>query len=121
MKLADFKGEEAFRVMGRVVSVLKKMFSDEKATKIILEKKEGYLMTFFEYSLDKQAAQWLDMFVTLNPGIKREDVTPMDVVSFAYEFMQDEQMMSLFFSSGRTMTQKTSIGSAMASTEVSEK
>lgn len=118
MKLSDIKGEEAFRVMGRLVSILKRMFSDEKAQKIILEKQEGYLMTFFEYSLGKQSADWLEMFVALNPDKKAEEVTPMDVIAFAYEFMNDEQMMSLFFSQGGTMIQKTSIGSATENTEV---
>lgn len=121
MKLTDIKGEEAFRVMGRLVSILKKMFSDEQAQKIILEKKEGYLMTFFEYSLDKQAKEWLEMFVALNPDKKAEEVSPMDVIAFAYEFTQDEQMMSLFFSQGRAIMSKTSIGSATENIEVKEK
>jgi hypothetical protein len=118
MKLADFKGEAAFKVMGEVVSTLRVMFQDEKVLKIVTEQKQGYLLEFFEYSLKEQSKQWLDLFTALNPDKDREEVNPMDVVAFALEFRNDEQLMSLFFSSGRTMAMTTSIGSATENTEV---
>jgi len=118
MKLSEFKGEDAFKVMGRVISVLKRLFLDKKASEIINKKSEAYLMEFFEYSLTNQSKEWLEMFTILNPEKKAEDVSTTDVIVFASDFIHDEQLMSLFFSQSRTMKPKTSIGSATENTEV---
>ncbi|MBR4426401.1 MAG: hypothetical protein IKS77_01750 [Spirochaetales bacterium] len=118
MKLSDFKGEDAFKVMGKVISYLKEMFIDPKATEIVNKKEQGWMFDFLTYSLGEQSKIWLNLFCTLNPEKKAEDVSTADVISFAYEFTQDEQMMSLFFSQSRTKNVKTSIGSAMENTEV---
>lgn len=117
MRLNEFKGEEAFKVMGRVVRSLRGMFKDEKVLAITTKKEEGWMLEFLEYSLSEQANIWLELFCNLNPDIKAEEVTTLDVISFAYEFTQDEQMMSLFFSQSQ-MKPKTSIGSATENIEV---
>jgi len=117
MKLQEFKGEEAFKVMGRVIGVLRGIFKDEKAVKIINKKNDGWVLDFLEYSLSEQASMWLKLFCTLNPDKQAGDVSTQDVIAFAYEFMNDPQLMNLFFSQSQTKP-KTSIGSAMESTEV---
>lgn len=121
MKLSDFKGEEAFKVMGKLIGSLKKLFSDKKASEIVRNHGAGtgWIMDFFEYSLIEQSGVWLEMFKTLNPEIPEGEISTQNVVTFAYEFMQDPQLTSLFFSQGRT-TLKTSIGSATENTEVKE-
>lgn len=122
--LREFKGEEAFKVMGRVITCLKRIFQDEKAAKIIVEKKQEnpnsdfWMMDFLEYTLTENSKEWLDLFCVLNPNEKREDVSTDDVISFAFEFFADDRLRSLFFSQSQQVTSKTSIGSAMASTEV---
>lgn len=118
MKLSEFKGEEAFKVMGRIIRSFRSVFKDEKIIKITKEKdKEGWVLDLLEYSLSEQASIWLDMFCTLNPEKKRSEVSTRDVIAFAYEFMNDEQLMSLFFSQSQNKP-LTSIGSATESTEV---
>lgn len=118
MKLCDFKGEEAFKVMGKTISVLKRIFLNKKASEIIDKKSKGYLMEFFEFSLTEQSKEWLELFTILNPDKAPEEVSTQDVIAFAYDFINDEQLMSLFFSQSRTTKLKTSIGSAMENTEV---
>ena len=117
MKLSEFKGEEAFKVMGKVVRVLRGIFKDEKCLEIIKAKQSGWVLDFLDYSLSEQSAMWLELFCALNPDKKPNDVSTQDVLTFAYEFMNDEQLMSLFFSQSQ-VTQKTSIGSAMENTGV---
>jgi len=119
MRLKDFKGEEAFKVMGKMVSCLRRMFQDKKASDIVITKKQGWILEFLEYSLCEQAGVWLDMFKALNPDVPEEEISTQNVVIFASEFMQDPELTSLFFSQGRT-TSKTSIGSATENTEVKE-
>lgn len=118
MRLNEFKGEEAFKVMGRVVGGLKAIFQDKKAIEIIQGKEAGWMMDFFQYTLTEQSKQWLDLYCILTPDAKRDSVSTSDVISFASEFMNDEQLMSLFFSQSRMITSKTSSGSAMENTEV---
>jgi len=122
--LKEFKGEEAFKVMGRVISCLKKIFQDEKAGKIIIEGRKDnpnstkWMMDFLEYSLTQNSGEWLDMFCTLNPHAQRDEVSTDDVINFAFEFYSDSKLMSLFISQSQQVTSKTSTGSAMANTEV---
>lgn len=118
LRLSEFKGEEAFKVMGRVVGGIKAIFKDEGALKIIQNKEAGWMLDFFEYTLVEQSAKWLDLYCILTPNAKRSEVSTQDVITFASEFMNDEQLMSLFFSQSRMITSKTSIGSATENTEV---
>lgn len=116
MNLCEFKGEEAFKVMGKIIRILREIFKDENVIEMTTKKEKGWILAFLDYSLENQSKNWLDLFVALNPSIKPKDVTTMDVLAFAYEFVNDEQMMSLFFSQSR-MNQKKSIGSASENTE----
>lgn len=122
--LREFKGEEAFKVMGRVITCLKRIFQDEKASQIIIEKRqenpnsEMWMMDFLEYSLIEDSKEWLDLFCVLNPNIPRAEASTDDVIAFAFEFFADERLRSLFFSQSQQVTLKTSIGSAMENIEV---
>lgn len=118
LRLSEFKGEEAFKVMGRVVGGFKAIFKDETALKIVKGKEEGWMLDFLEYTLTEQSGLWLNLYCTLTPNAKKEDVSTADVFDFAYEFTSDEKLMSLFFSQSRMITSKTSIGSATEITEV---
>lgn len=120
--LQEFKGEEAFKVMGRVISCLKSIFKNEEASKIIVEgrksKSQAWMMDFLEYSLTENAGEWMNLYCTLNPSADREDVSTQDVINFAFEFFNDSQLMSLFFSQSQQQTSMISIGSATQNTEV---
>lgn len=122
--LQEFKGEEAFRVMGRIISCLKSIFKNEEAAKIIVEGRKanpnsnGWMMDFLEYSLTENSKEWLDMFCTLNPNSDRDEISTDDVINFAFEFYTDSKLMSLFISQSQQVTSKTSIGSATESTGV---
>lgn len=117
-RLSEFKGEEAIKVMGRVVGGIKAIFKDEKAIGIIQGKGAGWMLDFFEYTLTEQSKLWLDLYCILTPNVKRENVSTQDIILFANEFMNDETLMSLFFSQSRMITSKTSIGSATENIEV---
>ena len=116
MKLSDFKGQDAFRVMGKLIKAFRVMFNDEKILEITERKEKAWVLNFLEYSLCEKADVWLDTFCALNPDIEAENVTTADVVKFAYDFMSDEQLMTLFFSQGRT-TGVTTLQSASENTE----
>lgn len=118
MKLSEFKGEEAFKVMGRTVGCLRAIFQDEKVLAITQAKEKGWILEFLEYSLCEQSNKWLDLYCILTPQAKRSEVSTQDVITFASDFTNDEQLMSLFFTQSRTMMPKTSIGSVTENTEV---
>ena len=120
MKLSEIKGEQAFKTIGKVVGCLRKMFSDEELNNIVQEQKEGWVLVFLEESLERKTDIWCEMYLALNPGETKENISVGSVISFAYEFKNDEQLMSLFFSQGEQIV-KTSIGSPMENTEAAEK
>ena len=117
MKLSDFKGADAFKVMGKLLSVFKTFFADEGIKEIYDKKEDGWVSKLFEYSLENCSEGWLDLFVIFNPDVKREEVSLANVFVFATEVMNDKEIMELFFSQGKTM-QTTSIGLATENTEV---
>jgi len=121
MKLSEIKGQEAFKAMGTVVGCLREMFQDKKLNKITSEQKTGWLLDFFSVSLEEKADIWMRMFLALNPDMKEEDVSVGSVIRFAYDFKNDPEMMSLFFSQSDRM-EKTSIGSHTGTiTEIEKK
>lgn len=120
MKLSEIRGQDAFKVMGRLVGCLREFYTDEKIVQIAKEKKPGWVLNFFETSLEVKSDVWLKLFVALNPDVKEEDVNFGSVVKFASDFINDPEMMSLFFSQGE-QTENPSSGSPMVNTEVTEK
>ena len=119
--LQKFKGEDAFRVMGRVVRVLRSIFQDEKCVEIINKRDPNnnlWMLDFFDYTLMEQSGKWLELYCTFYPEVAKENVSTEDVFTFAYDFMNDDKMMSLFMSQSQMNEPKTSIGSATESTEV---
>ncbi len=106
MKLSDFKGQEAFRVVGHLMRCLQEMFKDEKLLKIATEKKAGWIIEFFAESLENKPEIWEKMFVLLNPNNK--DYNLGSVIKFAYDFKNDPELMSLFFSQGDQMQSESS-------------
>lgn len=119
--LQKFKGEDAFRVMGRVVRVLRSIFEDEKCVEIINKRDPNnnyWMLDFFDYTLIEQSGKWLELYCTFYPEANKNEVSTEDVFTFAYDFMNDDKMMSLFMSQSQMKEPKTSIGSATESTEV---
>lgn len=120
MKLSEIKGQEAFKVMGKLVGCLREMFQDDELKKISSEQKAGWLLDFFSVSLEKKSDIWMKMFLALNPDVKEKDVTIGSVIKFAYDFKNDPELMSLFFSQG-DRTELNSIGSPTENIEETEK
>lgn len=121
MKLSDIKGQEAFKVMGTMIGCLREMFSDKELGKIATEQKAGWVLDFFSVSLEKKSDIWMRMYLILNPDTKEEEVSLGSVIKFAYDFKNDPELMSLFFSQGE-QTEKTSTGSPMVNiTEIEKK
>ena len=119
MRLSDIKGQDAFKAMGSIVRYLREMFSDEKLAKIAIEQKKGWLLEFFSVSLEEKSDLWMRMFLVLNPDTKEEDVTLGTVVKFAYDFKNDPELMSLFFSQSE-QTENNSSGSLTENTKVTD-
>ena len=117
MKLSDFKGEDAFKVMGRLLSVFSQFFADEGVKKIYDEKEDGWVKALFNYTLENCSGAWLELYSILNPDVPKNEVNLPKVFVFATELMNDKELMELFFSQGKTM-QVTSIGLATENTEV---
>ena len=117
MKLSDIKGQDAFKTVGKVMRYIKDMVSDPVLNKIITEKKAGWILDFFAESLENKADIWEKMFVALNPDVTEYSLG--SVVKFAYEFKNDPELMSLFFSQGE-QTENTSSGSPMVTSEATE-
>jgi hypothetical protein len=124
MVLDKFKGNEAFRVIGKVIHEFKSFYENEKVMKIVAErgnqKNNNWVLELLEVSLSEDAEKWMRLYLVLNPDKKAEDVTTFDVFKFANEFISDPTMMNLFFSQGRTVAPISS-GSAMENTEEIEK
>lgn len=124
MVLDKFKGNEAFRVIGKVIHEFKSFYENEKVMKIVTErgnqKNNNWVLELLEVSLSEDAEKWMRLYLVLNPEKKAEDVTTFDVFKFANEFISDPTMMNLFFSQSRTVAPISS-GSAMENTEEIEK
>lgn len=120
MKLSEIKGHEAFKAIGTVVGCLRDMFKDEKLSVLVTEQKAGWLMEFFSESLDKHSDIWMKMFLALNPDMNEEDVSVGSVIKFAFDFKNDPELMTLFFSQGEQMVNNYS-GSPMVNIEETEK
>ena len=120
MRLSDIKGQDAFKAIGTVVGCLREMFKDEKLSKMVAERKSGWLLDFFSISLDRQSDIWMKMFLALNPDTKEDEVSVGSVIRFAYEFKNDPELMSLFFSQGEQMENRSS-GSPMVNIKEIEK
>lgn len=124
MVLDKFKGNEAFRVIGKVIHEFKSFYENKKVMKIVAErgnqKNNNWVLELLEVSLSEDAEKWMRLYLVLNPEKKAEDVTTFDVFKFANEFISDPTMMNLFFSQSRTVAPISS-GSAMENTEEIEK
>ena len=124
MVLDKFKGNEAFRVIGKVIHEFKSFYDNKKVMDIVAEgrksKKANWVLEFLEVSLSEDPEKWMNLFLVLNPEKKAEDVTTFDVIRFGNEIVSDPTMMNLFFSQSRTVAPISS-GSAMANTEEIEK
>lgn len=124
MVLDKFKGNEAFRVIGKVIHEFKSFYDNKKVMDIVAEgrksKNTKWVLEFLEVSLSEEPEKWMNLFLVLNPEKKAEDVTTFDVFRFANEFISDPTLMNLFFSQSRTVAPISS-GSAMANTEEIEK
>lgn len=124
MVLDKFKGNEAFRVIGKVIHEFKSFYENEKVMKIVAEGRKqsnnNWVLDLLEVSLSEDSEKWMKLFLVLNPEKKAEDVTTFDVFRFANEFISDPTLMNLFFSQSRTVVPISS-GSAMANTKEIEK
>jgi hypothetical protein len=124
MVLDKFKGNEAFRVIGKVIHEFKSFYDNKKVMDIVAEgrktKNSKWVLEFLEVSLSEDPEKWMNLFLVLNHEKKAEDVTTFDVIRFGNEIVSDPTMMNLFFSQSRTVAPISS-GSAMANTEEIEK
>lgn len=112
----SIKGNEAFKAMGRVVGGLRKMFKDENLAKIAREQKSGWILEFFEISLDEHSDIWAEMYLALNPDKTPEDISLGSVIRFALDLKNDEEFMALFFSQSE-QTESNPSGSLTENTE----
>lgn len=124
MVLDKFKGNEAFRVIGKVIHEFKSFYDNKKIMDIVAEgrktKNSNWVLEFLEVSLSEDPEKWMNLFLVLNPDKKADDVSTFDVIRFGNEIVSDPTMMNLFFSQSRTVAPISS-GSAMANTEEIEK
>jgi hypothetical protein len=124
MVLDKFKGNEAFRVIGKVIHEFKSFYDNKKVMDIVAEgrktKNSKWVLEFLEVSLSEDPEKWMNLFLVLNPDKKADDVSTSDVIRFGNEIVSDPSMMNLFFSQSRTVAPISS-GSAMANTEEIEK
>ncbi len=124
MVLDKFKGNDAFRVIGKVIHEFKSFYDNKKVMEIVAEgrkdKNTRWVLEFLEVSLSEEPEKWMNLFLVLNPDKKAEDVTTFDVFKFGNEIVSDPTMMNLFFSQSRTVVPISS-GSAMENTEEIEK
>lgn len=119
MRLSEIKGDQTFKAIGGIVKCLREIFTDKQIMKIVNDKQTGWMLDMFSVSLEEKADVWMRMFLILNPDVKEEDVSIGNVIKFAYEFKNDEELMSLFFSQGEQMVTKSS-GSPTENTEAPE-
>jgi hypothetical protein len=124
MVLDKFKGNEAFRVIGKVIHEFKSFYDNKKIMDIVAEgrktKNSNWVLELLEVSLSEEPEKWMNLFLVLNPEKKASEVTTFDVIRFGNEIVSDPTMMNLFFSQSRTVAPISS-GSAMANTEEIEK
>lgn len=124
MVLDKFKGNEAFRVIGKVIHEFKSFYDNKKIMDIVAEgrktKNANWVLDLLEVSLSEEPEKWMNLFLVLNPDKKASEVTTFDVIRFGNEIVSDPTMMNLFFSQSRTVAPISS-GSAMANTEEIEK
>ena len=124
MVLDKFKGNEAFRVIGKVIHEFKSFYDNKKIMDIVAEgrksKNANWVLELLEVSLSEEPEKWMNLFLVLNPEKKASEVTTFDVIRFGNEIVSDPTMMNLFFSQSRTVAPISS-GSAMANTEEIEK
>lgn len=120
MRLSDIKGEQAFKTIGAVVGCLRELFKDEKVNKIVQNQEPGWILDFFSLSLEGNPDVWMKMYLLLNPDVERNDVSIGSVIKFAYEFKNDPELMTLFFSQSDP-TEKKSTGSLTENTEATDK
>lgn len=118
MRFSDIKGQDAFKTVGKIIRCIQEFFKDEKLRTISIEKKKGWILDFFAESLENKADVWEKMFILLNPDVK--EYTLGSVIKFAYDFKNDPELMSLFFSEGEQM-QKESSGSPTVNITETEK
>lgn len=113
MRLNEIRGTNAFKAMGVLVGCLKTMFNNPVLKEIVKNKGEdnSWVLSFIEKSLEELPDVWMKMFLVLNPDLKEEEVSVANVVHFAYEFTNDPEIMSLFFSQSNQRVKESS-GSA---------
>lgn len=116
MRLSDIKGEQAFKAVGQIVGCLREMFEDDDLAKIVDNENKGWILEFFQKSLESKADIWMKMYKVLNPD---EEVNLAGVIKFAFDFKNDPELMGLFFSQGEQMV-KNSSGSPTENTEAPE-
>lgn len=119
MLLEKLKGQEAFKAMGRLVGCFREMFQTESLGDIVKAKEQGWILKFFEVSLEDRSDLWLKMFTILNPDIPEEEVSVGSVIAFAYQIYSDKQIMTLFFSQSEQTVNEPS-GSPMENTGATE-
>lgn len=124
MVLEQFKGDEAFKVIGRLIREMKRLYQNEAVIPIVSaeyrKSHPSWTLDFMETSLIECSDVWMAMFLTLNPDKKSEEVSTMDVFGFANEFISSPMMMNLFFSQSQKIL-KTSSGSATENIEATVK
>lgn len=116
MRLSDIKGEQAFKAVGQIVGCLREMFEDDNLAKIVDNENKGWILEFFQISLENKSDVWMKMYKILNPDV---EVTLASVIKFAFDFKNDPELMGLFFSQGEQMV-KNSSGSPTENTEAPE-
>ena len=121
MRISDIKGEDAFKVLGQVVGYLRDLFQDEELSEIATTQRKGWLLEFFSTSLEKKSDTWMNLFLALNPDKKKEDISIATVITFAYDFKNDPELMSLFFSQGGQTVNNSSGSPTVNITEIEKK
>lgn len=119
MLLEKLTGQEAFKAMGRLVGCFREMFQTDSLIEIVQTKEKGWILRFFEVSLEDRSDLWLKMFTILNPDIPEEEVSVGSVIAFAYQIYSDKQIMTLFFSQSEQTVNEPS-GSHTENTEATE-
>ena len=119
MRLSDIKGEQAFKAIGKLVGCLREMYQNEKLLPIVKSDKENWMLEFFEVSLEECSDIWIRMYLVLNPDTTEDDISLSSVIKFAYDFKNDPELMSLFFSQSE-QTETNSSGSLTENSKVTD-
>ena len=71
MVLDKFKGNEAFRVIGKVIHEFKSFYDNKKIMDIVAEgrktKNSNWVLELLEVSLSEEPEKWMNLFLVLNP------------------------------------------------------